>query len=214
MQTKLKEQNARLRQEITERKLAEEELLESERRYRTLFNSTGDAIFVHDLHGRFLDVNQVACERLGYSREELLQMHVKDMSIPKDVAGTPGRMKKLQQEGGHIVFEATQIKRNGVLIPTEINSRYVEYGNQPVILAVACDITERKRADIALQESEEKMRSLARLSHKLEQVRTYAEITLPLQQEIQTILGYRSAWIYLVDEDREHTRLLSISGEA
>ena len=63
-----------------------------------------------------------------------------------------------------------------------------------------------------LRESEEKMRSLARLSQKLEQVRTQAEIAAALHEEIHTILGYQAVWIYLLDEDMIHARLLTSAG--
>ena len=67
--------------DISEEKTLEDAFRSSESRYRTLFEGAGDAIFIHSLDGRFLDVNRAACEALGYEREELLCM------TPKDVDG-------------------------------------------------------------------------------------------------------------------------------
>ena len=65
--------------DITERKIAEQTLMISEEKYRTIFDNAGDAIAIHDLEGNFIDVNEIICRRLGYSREELLKVKVGDV---------------------------------------------------------------------------------------------------------------------------------------
>ena len=65
--------------DITDRKKAEEDLRRSEERFRSLIDQAADAIFVHDFNGRFLEVNQQACNALGYTRDELLSMSVSDV---------------------------------------------------------------------------------------------------------------------------------------
>ena len=73
---------------------------------------------------------------------------------------------------------------------------------------------DRKQQEEALRQSEEKMRSLARLAQKLEQARQHDDIASPLQEEIAVILGYQSAWVYLIDEDLEYARVLTGGGTA
>ncbi|HMK16470.1 MAG TPA: PAS domain S-box protein, partial [Methanomicrobiales archaeon] len=68
--------------DISERQRAEVALRESEKRYRTLFDSASDAIFIQDLSGHFLEVNRAACEQLGYTREEFLKMDPRDIEAP------------------------------------------------------------------------------------------------------------------------------------
>jgi len=129
-------------------------LQESEDRYRTLFDSASDAIFIHDMGRRFLEVNQVACERLGYSREELLQMGPKDISLPEYAALVDERVAALRQVG-HAFFETALVSRDGTVISIEISSRIIEYKGKPAVLSIARDVTERKRM-------EEEIRTLAR----------------------------------------------------
>ncbi|NBD36881.1 MAG: PAS domain S-box protein, partial [Chloroflexi bacterium] len=129
-----------------QRSRSEAALRESEQRYRTLFESAGDAVFLHDLDGNFLDVNQVACQRLGYPREELLEMTPMDIDSPRYAAKVPERMEIIQREGS-LVFETEHISRDGAVIPTEVSARIIEYDGRPVQLSIARDITERKEAE-------------------------------------------------------------------
>ena len=148
--------------DITERKQSEEALLISEEKFKTLFNSASDAIFIHDLGGRFLEVNQVACERLGYNRDELLKMALKDIDSPRLPAVVPARDEELGQRG-HIFYETVHKGRDGTAIPIELSSRIIEYKGEPVALSIARDITERKRAE------EERKKSFERLRKGLEE---------------------------------------------
>jgi PAS domain S-box-containing protein len=133
-------------QDITERKRAEEALGESEARYRTLFDSASDAIFIHDMGRNFLEVNQVACERLGYSRDELLRMTPKDIQGPEYVQFLATRLSELLK-AGHAIYETVHMRRDGTPIPIELSSRIIEYKGKPAVLSIARDITERKRAE-------------------------------------------------------------------
>ena len=146
--------------DITERKHTEERLQDSEDKFRTLFNSASDAIFIHDLKGHFFEVNQVACDRLGYSHEELLQMSPRDIDTPDSAAKVQGHIEEIILVG-HKIFESAQVRRDGTTIPVEMNARLIDYKGKKAILAVARDITERKRSEDALKESENKYRQLA-----------------------------------------------------
>jgi diguanylate cyclase (GGDEF)-like protein/PAS domain S-box-containing protein len=145
--------------DITERVRTEDELRESELRYKTLFDCAADAIFVHDLKGRFLDVNTVACERYGYGKEEFLQMTLQHIT-------TSGRGKNILQRAeeirtqGYFLYETVHVRRDGTHIPTEVSSQIIEHSGRPVVLSIARDITERKQAEEALRESETRLRKL------------------------------------------------------
>lgn len=145
--------------DITDRKLSEERLQDSEARYRTLFDNANDPIYLIDLQGRFLDANDVACEQLGYTHEELLGMSLKDINLPEAAGTIPHQIRKVQ-ELGRVVFESQHVRRDGSSFPVEISARAIYYQGQPVMLGVARNITERKRAEEALRDSEARYRAI------------------------------------------------------
>jgi two-component system NtrC family sensor kinase len=135
-------------QDITERKRTEAALVASERRSRALFEGIEDAVFVHDMEGRILDANPAACRRLGYTREELLQLHTRDVDAPDTAAGYEHRLRH-QVEKGRLSFEGRHKTKDGRIIPVDINTSTIVFDNQKAVLAVIRDISERK----ALEES-------------------------------------------------------------
>jgi PAS domain S-box-containing protein len=130
-----------------------------EERYRTLFDSSNDAIFIHDLEGRILEVNRVACERLGYTREELLSMTPDDLDAPEYVPLVAERLERLRRRGS-LIFETAHVCRDGTVIPVELSSRIVQDNGQTVALSSARDISARKRAEALLEENRQRLQGL------------------------------------------------------
>lgn len=145
--------------DITERKNAETILTQAEEKFRTIFDCANDAIFIHDMEGKFLEVNRTACDRLGYTRDELLSMGHADIHNPDLKTLIPERIRQLEQEG-HMFFETAHLAKNGTQISVELSSRIIQFAGKPAILSVARDITERKNMQQTLLESEKKYRSL------------------------------------------------------
>jgi len=150
--------------DITERRMAEEIVRKNEERYKILFNNINDAAFVHEfaedgLPGIFTEVNDIACERLGYTREELQNMSPREIDAPEGFLLVPKMMERLKNEK-HAVWEGIHITKAGVKIPVEISNHLFTMGGKEVILATVRDITERKRSDELLRESEEKYRKI------------------------------------------------------
>ncbi|MFZ5453845.1 MAG: PAS domain S-box protein [Thermodesulfobacteriota bacterium] len=140
--------------DTTERKQAEETLRESEERYRLLFNSGNDAVFVFPLSdqgvpGHFIEVNDLACRRLGYTREELLQLSTREIAAPDLREKIPEIMAKLRQEG-NILSEFQQVTKDGRKITVEINAGVFQLQGRPHVLSIVRDFTERKQAAEAL----------------------------------------------------------------
>ncbi len=149
--------------DITERKRAEEQLCASEERYRELFEGIADSVFLHealpDRPGKFLAVNDNACRTLGYSRDELLSMSVADIDVPEQAARIPAIMERLFRDG-HALFETSHRTKDGRRIPVEVNVRLLDLQGAQVILSVARDIGERKRAQHYLDIAEVMMLAL------------------------------------------------------
>ncbi len=141
--------------DITERKRAEELTKKSEERYRLLFNSINDAAFVYGLTpdgrpGRITEVNRIACERLGYTREELLQMSPLDLEAPESASVAQRMMPELRAET-HAVWEGIHLHKTGLRIPVEISTHLFDMEGESAVLCTARDITGRRELEEKLE---------------------------------------------------------------
>jgi diguanylate cyclase (GGDEF)-like protein/PAS domain S-box-containing protein len=137
-------------------------LQESEARFHTIFDSVGDIILLRDPGtGKIIDANARATELLGYSPEELRKLNFSDMSsdVPPYTSQEAMNWLARARQGETPTFEWRAKKRDGSLLWLEISPRRAEIGGSPYILVLARDITARKQADAALQESEERLRT-------------------------------------------------------
>ena len=150
--------------DITERKLAEEALKESEERFRLLFHGMRDAIYVHEASpekpGRFIAVNESACRMLGYTEEDLLRMDVKDIDIPEQAGHILAIHEKLFREG-HALFETFHVAKDGRKIPVEINVRLFTLRGKTMVLSVARDISERIKTEEKIKIYHKRLSELA-----------------------------------------------------
>ena len=148
---------ARLAEDITERKRAEEALRRSEERFRTFVDHATDAFFLQDDRGVILDVNRRACESLGYTRDELVGKTPLDF----DPDVTPALLEELGRRldaGETVAFDSRHRRKDGAVFPVEVRGRPFWEGDHRYAVALARDITERKKAEDALRESEERFR--------------------------------------------------------
>jgi len=174
--------------DITERKKAEIELKDSEEKYRTLFNNTNDAVFVTLLtegktYGDFIEVNEIACKRLGYTKEEFLKLSPSAIVLPGYIDEFNKYNEKLRKES-HVVYELVHRAKDNHQIFVEVSSHLFTYNGKPTVLSVARDITERKRAEKKLRKTSMRLRNLA--SH-LQSVREEERTTIA--REIHDELG-------------------------
>lgn len=142
------------------------ELEQSRNKYRKLFNYANDAMFVISLdqnspnYGYFSDINNVACKRLGYTREELLQKTPFDISDDDDFEHS-AHLELQLNKNGNTTFQTTYIKKDGTKFPVEISALHLTIDGKDLYMAIARDITERKFAEEALRKSEHLYRLLA-----------------------------------------------------
>ena len=120
----------------------------SEEKFQMVFNNTNDAIFIYTFDGLMLEVNQTACERLGYSKEELLKMKLTDLYTSEYGEIYNKRVEKLQEKGSFI-FETAHVCKDDTIILCEVSNKIILYEGQPAIMSVDRDITERKRLEAA-----------------------------------------------------------------
>ena len=134
-------------------------LAESEKRYRILFESAGDAIFIIDAEegdrGRIIAANRSAADMHGYAIEEIVGMNISAVDTPEAARGVEERIEKMLR-GESVKEEITHLKKDGTVFPVEITAGMIELDGHKYILAYDRDITERKKAEEALSLSESK----------------------------------------------------------
>lgn len=118
-----------------------------------------DPVFWTNPAGRFLYVNDTAIQRLGYSREQLLQMQVWDVDADLSPETWPAHWEELKAKG-RLTFEARQRRRDGAILPVEVAISYLHHGEGEYACAFTRDLTDRKHAEEALRDSEERYRRI------------------------------------------------------
>ncbi|OFY60489.1 MAG: hypothetical protein A2Y71_05385 [Bacteroidetes bacterium RBG_13_42_15] len=135
------------KQELTERKLAEEALQESEDRYRDLVENSQDLICIHDLEGRIISANPWSAKVLGYEMDTILQMNIRDFLVPEVRRGVEVYLARIRKNGTAKGLLQVQTAAGEHRIWEYNNSLRTEGVDVPVVRGIAHDITERKRAE-------------------------------------------------------------------
>ena len=215
--------------DISERKQTEERLQNSEERLRILFNGINDAVFVHEgavngIPGCFIDVNDSACKRLGYSRNEFLTMSPIDIDAPETIPNIPQVIERLYRNR-YVVWEGIHVHKNGTRIPVEIGNHLVHLEGRQVIIATARDISERKQAEAELRKLNFYLEESAELANDLAQRAETASIAKSeflanMSHEIRTpmngVIGMTGLLLDtdLNDEQRRYAEIVRASGES
>ncbi|MDV3427839.1 MAG: PAS domain-containing sensor histidine kinase [Bacillota bacterium] len=157
--------------DMTERVKTEKNLKRSRKRYKTLFNNVNDAIYLNKLSkdgkpSKFIEVNNVACKRLGYTREEMKSMNIYD-AIPSLTSEKISGLLEIIKNKGNALYEAYPKTRDGRIIPVEVNSIFLNVNNEKFVLSISRDITERKEKERAEEYESLRTEFFANISHEL-----------------------------------------------
>ena len=131
----------------------------SEKRFRELFEGAADALFVFDVQGRILDVNEAACKIHGYSKDELLRLSVAEVKGNLTSEESDKLWERIRSKSSYKV-ENFHRRRDGSVFPVEVSVSPLDSNEQNLFIAVVRDTTERKKAEEALRSSEERFRLL------------------------------------------------------
>ncbi|MDJ0784257.1 MAG: PAS domain S-box protein [Desulfosarcinaceae bacterium] len=134
--------------DITERKQ-----IEALSRYKELFESVSDAVFINDDRGHFLEVNDVACDCLGYSRAQFLELTLREVTSPQYHEVLKRMGQRIHKDHSY-QFELSLISRRGLTIPFEFQGRLISYHTKTAFLSVARDMSVRKQLQETLIRTE------------------------------------------------------------
>ncbi|MDD1685876.1 PAS domain S-box protein [Methanoregula sp.] len=153
-----------LHTDITERRQAEEALKESEEKFRVVFENANDSILLiaispNGLPEKIVEVNETACRRMKYTREEFLRLLLREIDAPETWEKIHINMKNLMEKG-HATFEGVHVTKDGERIHVEISAHTFNLHGQGLVLAHVRDITERKRVEEAVRASENRYRTI------------------------------------------------------
>lgn len=107
-------------------------------KFNTLFNESIDQIYIIDFNGNFIEFNNTICKVLGFSKDELHKMQIKDIKSGKHVDTVPFLIEKLKKSG-YMIFESEHLTKDKRIIPVEIISRIIDYNSDKAILYCARD---------------------------------------------------------------------------
>lgn len=146
--------------DVTDRKRAEEELRESEEKFRTLMEQSIDMFFLHDMDGKIIDVNRQGEEMTGYSRSELLSMSIPDLDPDYYQREDRGAFWKKIHYNEPFQVQARLIRKDGSIFWADVVLSKVKISGRTLFMTLSRDITERLELYEALKRSEEKYRML------------------------------------------------------
>ncbi len=180
---------------------AQKALIESEQRYRQLFEKAGEAVFIMQAQepdtGRIIQANQAAAKMHGYTVDELIGMSIQALDTPEAAEGFPERNRRMQA-GDWIHEEISHLKKDGTPFITEVSVGVIDIGDQKFLLAFYRDITDRKR----MEDENAALETQIRQANKMEAIGTLASgIAHDFNNILSAASGYTELSIPLVPPD-------------
>jgi PAS domain S-box-containing protein len=201
--------------DISERKLVEEALRQSEERFRTAFESAGTGITHVGLDGKWIRVNHRFCEITGYSREELQDRSFAAITHPDDLeADLKGMQELLAGTRAVFTMEKRYIHRDGRLVWANLTSTMVRdnAGRPAYFIKVVEDISRRKQAEEETRIGRQRLELLAQASHRLLAEDDPQNVLRPLCEQVLDLLNAQVFFNYLTSGDEQTTLALNASG--
>jgi PAS domain S-box-containing protein len=188
--------------DVTEKKRANWALLESEERYRELFENANDIIYTIDLAGNFTSLNRTGERLTGYSQAEARQMNISQVVAPDHLETVRANLsRKIEASEGSTVYEADIITKSGERLQLELSSRLVFRDGQPIgVQGVARDITERKQVENVLARQADRAALINRISQAVRRTLDVKEVFHTAVRELGMHLQVDRCSLFMKDE--------------
>ena len=176
---------------------------------QSMLRTAMDGIWLVTDTGELVEANEAACAMLGYSRDELIGMHISAIDAAESAEQTRAHVERVNRLGADL-FESLHRRKDGSLLPVEISVTVLPEVRQQV--AYIRDITQRKRTEAALVAREQHAQVLVRLARHLEVAESYQEAVQAAFEGVHEVLGYRNLWAYLLSDDGTAFRAIAAVG--
>ncbi len=170
-----------------------------------------DAVYLVDSEARFQYVNEAACRSLGYDPGEFDSLTVLDIDTGMSAADWRAHWDTLASVGSS-VFERQHRAKDGRLIPVEVTANYFEFEGQAFNMALARDITDRKRAEAEINEQRRHGESLLKLSRQFAIARTAENAVQAAWEAVRETIGYQNLWVFLFDDNADRAYPIAAFG--
>lgn len=186
--------------DITQHKLAETQLIESEQRYRSLFQNATDAIFVVDvMTGLIAEASPQATRMLGYSTDELIGMSMDEIEASQ-ITITENPTLLDDTEDNYLIVETTYRHKDGYPVHVETSSRFVQEGNKLFVISFVRDITERKKAIEEIERQRNLAQALLDTANILNEMADLETVLDSILSNVRRIMPVEHANIMLIED--------------
>ncbi|MBX3749283.1 MAG: PAS domain S-box protein [Opitutaceae bacterium] len=198
--------------DISERRAAEAALRASEEKFRAYVEQAADALFVHDLTGRILDVNRQACASLGFSREELLRMNVFDLEQVVDAGAARAAWAAITPDAVR-TFRGRHRRRDGTTFPVEVRVGCFDLRQERLLLALVRDTSEREAFERQIERFNHLYAALSQVNQAIVHARERGELLQEICRVIVEYGHFRMAWIGWVEDGTRRIRPAARHGD-